>query len=623
MEPFQHLTREGDVLIIVPPFAGVERPSLAAHLLQALGRQAGYSVQVLYTNVLLAAQIGLPLYTQIANLSPAALIGEGLFARSAHGLPPLGGRTLPPSASSLEADLRQLEAQIPAWVKALAQAIAQCAFAIVGSTTTFEQTNAGLAVLNRLKGLQPQTVTILGGANCEGPMAAAIAAIAPTVDYVFSGESEHTFPAFLQRFFAGKSEPHRILQGTPCQDLNALPEPDFAEFLAQHQHYLPEPDAGPASNISLVYESSRGCWWGQKHHCTFCGLNGYGMGFREKTPERVLNDLRTLAATYPTSRVFMTDNIMPHTYWKTLVPQLGDAKLSLQLFYEQKANLSLADLVALKQGGITTIQPGIEALASSLLKRMNKGVWARQNLLLLRHARAIGLHVLWNLIGGFPGDDRAAYEQTLDLLPLLSHLQPPSGFNHLRLDRFSPYVEQPGHYGITNLRPMAAYAQVFPAHTDTEQLAYYFTGDYDCAADRAPDLMASITAAVAAWRTAWSTPGLAPPTLRVSQFGEYYLVHDTRGLSGTEERHILTREQAVPILTARPYAPSTDLDWALSQKLGVLVDAWYVPLATARPDLLLAFETYAHQRGVVNGRSRHVIASEQASNVMWQWELVR
>lgn len=622
MDPFQHVAREGDVLIIVPPFAGVERPSLAAHLLQALGREMGCSVQVLYANVLLAAHIGLPTYVPISNLPPAALIGAGLFARSAHDLLPFGGRIPPSSAVKAGINVLQLEAQIALWVEDLAQVMAQCAFAIVGCTTTFEQTNASLALLKRIKALRPQTVTILGGANCEGPMAAGLAALTPAIDYIFSGESEQTFTAFLQRFRAGEPEPNRVLQGTPCQALDALPLPDYTEFFEQCQHHLPEADAWLSSNTALPYESSRGCWWGQKHHCTFCGLNGYGMAFREKAPERVIDDLQTLAATYPASQVFMTDNIMPHTYWKTLVPQLGEAKLPLHIFYEQKANLSLTDLLALKQAGIATIQPGIEALASPLLKLMNKGVWARQNLLLLRHAQAVGLRVIWNLIWGFPGDDLATYEQTSTLVPLLSHLQPPSGFNHLRLDRFSPYVEQPDHYGIVNLRPLDTYDQVFPAHADTSQLAYYFTGDYDCAADHATDLIDAITAAVEAWRACWSTPGTSTATLRMSQYGAYYIVRDTRGLAGMEERHILTRVQAVEVMTARPYVPSANLDWALSQKLGVVVDGWYVPLATARPELLLAFEAESRRTGRSNGKSP-TAGLEVLSNVIWGWEVMR
>src|SRR4051812_31793928 len=94
------------------------------------------------------------------------------------------------------------------------------------------------------------------------------------------------------------------------------------------------PDGGASLEPPMLpYESSRGCWWGQKHHCTFCGLNGEGMVFREKSPDRVIEDLRALAAAFPARSIFMTDNIMPHAYFKTLPPRLAADPLPLSLFY--------------------------------------------------------------------------------------------------------------------------------------------------------------------------------------------------------------------------------------------------------------------------------------------------
>src|SRR6185312_11348545 len=52
-----------------------------------------------------------------------------------------------------------------------------------------------------------------------------------------------------------------------CANLIDLPYPDHSDFFRDFE----------ASSIhSLVVtevtmETSRGCWWGQKHHCTFCG----------------------------------------------------------------------------------------------------------------------------------------------------------------------------------------------------------------------------------------------------------------------------------------------------------------------------------------------------------------
>jgi hypothetical protein len=60
-----------------------------------------------------------------------------------------------------------------------------------------------------------------------------------------------------------------------------------------------------------------------------------------------------------------------------------------------------------------------------LLRRMDKGVSAPQNIALMRYARAISLSLTWNLLYAFPRPTRD-YEQTLALVPLL-HLNPSGG----------------------------------------------------------------------------------------------------------------------------------------------------------------------------------------------------
>src|SRR5689334_8102376 len=76
---------DGEILIIVPPFATLDRPSLAAHLLQACAGAAGFQVRVFYANLAFAEAIGVDAYTSVSNAPTFAMLGERLFARSAHG----------------------------------------------------------------------------------------------------------------------------------------------------------------------------------------------------------------------------------------------------------------------------------------------------------------------------------------------------------------------------------------------------------------------------------------------------------------------------------------------------------------------------------------------------------
>src|SRR5262249_13136216 len=198
--------------------------------------------------------------------------------------------------------------------------------------------------------------------------------------------------------------------------------------------------------------------------CTFCGLNPAIMASRVKDADKALADLRRLRGRYGRRLIDMTDNIMPMQYFKTLLPAIVREGLDLDIFYEQKSNLAQHQLRLLKQAGVNSIQPGIEALSTTLLRKMRKGVTGAQNLRLLRDCRSCGISTSWNLLFNFPGDADGEYEETLTLIRKLRHLSPPMGFLPVFFDRFSPYFREPDSFGITNLRPLDEYALAYPPH---------------------------------------------------------------------------------------------------------------------------------------------------------------
>jgi ribosomal peptide maturation radical SAM protein 1 len=619
------LLRPGEAVIIVPPIAMLRSPSLAAHVLQACARTAGFRVSVLYANLTLAAAIGQKDYDLLSGVQVNALLGERLFTASAYGLPPLGhepekmldvsmmlgvppdrldprlAALLRPSLPFELAKLRRFEAIAKNWVDEMAAFVAGRNFKVVGCTTNFAETTASVALLNRIKQLSPQTITIIGGANCAGEMAEGIASLSPAIDYVFSGESETVFPEFLGQVTAGLLPQARLVHGQPCSNLDVIPDLDYTDFDEQVAHWLPLLAADQQA-LWLPYETSRGCWWGQKHHCTFCGINGEGLKFRQKSPGRVIKELKKLHSRYPGRRIHMADSLMPFNYFKLLLPRLSAELPSVRILYDQKASLSLADVLALKQAGVDRIVPGIEALSAVLLRQMDKGVSVRQNIALLRYARSARIRVHWLLLWGIPGDRRADYEQTLAMLPLMRHLEPPLNVNYVYFSRFSPYFEQPAAYGLRNLRPWGGYAAILPPGVDPGKVAYYFAADYESDSYHQPELIQQVVREVALWQRAWNFEAplwgsqalLFRPRLELSrQAADRFELRDTRGLPGTEASTVLDRGQAAALLLARPFARTAEIEWALERRAGLKVDDWYVPLATAQPELLLEFEQEA------------------------------
>jgi ribosomal peptide maturation radical SAM protein 1 len=568
-------------------------------------------VQVLYANLLFASLIGEKAYARICDAPGEAYAGERFFARCAFGLPPLGRRArrmfepgwrmgpnkdweIAPDASGDDGlkpltlpELRRLERYAKGFVEVVARAVSERYYRIVGCTTTFAQTAASVALLNRIKALSKGTTTILGGANCEGEMAKGIASLPSGIDHVFSGESEATFPQFVLATLAGLCPAGRTFLGEPCRDLDALPTPTFVEFYAQRRRFH-TPAGVPTSQTEIPYETSRGCWWGEKHHCTFCGLSGETIAFRQKSPDRVIQDLRTLLDTHPTRKVLMVDNIMPHAYFRLLLPRLASEIPGHSIYYEVKANLSLSQVLALKRAGITSIQPGIESLSSSLLTLMNKGIQARQNLMLLRYARATGIHVDWFLLWGFPEDQIEAYKETLSILPLLHHLQPPLVMGHLSIDRFSPYFCRPRDFGIHDIKPPAGCYDWLPRQADPRGIECHFTAEYPCGSHDHVEVIRRMWLAMKRWQAAWKGKRGAPDEeLRLFRRRRSYVLVDTRRLRKKQRSYPLDEKGASMLLNARPYSGSELEAWALNEKLALIMDGWFVPLAVADPRILL------------------------------------
>jgi ribosomal peptide maturation radical SAM protein 1 len=204
--------------------------------------------------------------------------------------------------------------------------------------------------------------------------------------------------------------------------------------------------------VFLSFETSRGCWWGEVSHCTFCGLNGSNMAFRSKSPARAMEDVMHLARSYQVLDLHAVDNIIDHSYYESVLPRLAASGVDLHLFYEVKSNLKKKQVEQLRQAGVCHIQPGIESLSTPILRLMRKGVTAYQNIRLLKWCRRYEIKVSWNILYGFPGEPPDEYQRMSELFASLAHLAPPTA-SRLALHRWSPYFERPVEHGIEIIGP--------------------------------------------------------------------------------------------------------------------------------------------------------------------------
>lgn len=614
------IPEEGDVLLVVSPMTTTTLPVMGLHLLQAACQQAGITVSVFYSNLSYANMMGPELHGKIAR-DYSIFISEALFSTTAFGLPVFNrspdkfsipgwmpdhlwpsqhnidkqtvpGTTAPYREWFNAVDWKHLESLIAGWTVSIARQLANLGYRVVGCSTTFGGLVPAVALLNHIKKANPAVVTILGGTLCEEVMAEGILSLKSGIDYVFSGEGEITFPAFIGKVLTGDLPEEKIIYGEEVTHLDTNPLPDYQDYFHQIEMWDPHPSS-PNCFCEIPYETSRGCWYGK---CTFCSLNGKKNIYRQKSPNKIINDLKVLIDKYPVNTVFLSDNIMPIQYFDTLLPRIWGEISSINIRCELKANLTLNQVIDLKKAGFISIEPGIESLSPPMLRRMRKGVTVRENIALLRYARSVNLKVIWHILFGIPGDQASDYEKMLSALPLIRHLPPPVDMFSLKICRFSKYHTSPQMFDMWNLRPAEVYNDILPAHAQLEKIAYYFTADFPAQSHENPEMITALWKEYRAWCKAWAAYELIPlevmlPTLHITRKSHnQYILQDTRGLPGKPERMVFDREQASILLLARPQDSTIDYQWAIDAGLGITIDSWFIPLATAEPGLLLEFE---------------------------------
>ncbi|BCJ66707.1 RiPP maturation radical SAM C-methyltransferase [Polymorphospora rubra] len=500
------------ILLVNMPWTSIDVPSLALGILTNSVRQKlpDAEVEVLHANldfvdwVVDRTEFGLSDYYYYSLFTYFAGCGDWVFSSALYDDPQwrVAEFTSRVQGQMTERELTlnlDLHRMAPEFVAELAARIVDRAPDVVGFTSTFQQNTAALATAKAVKRLAPGIRTVMGGANCDGEQGAAIHRNFAFIDYVVRGEGETAFPRLLaaldaERPSAGDpgrpgEDPAAALAGIEglcwpgpggrhvANRMSSTPLPPAEIVAPDYAGYFERLAASRARHWvepRLVVEGARGCWWGEKHHCTFCGLNGSFMQFRSKHPGRFYDEIIGLAERHQVLDMFVVDNILDMSYVTSLLPRLAESGYDLRLQYEIKSNMKGAQVQALADAGLVSVQPGIENLNSRVLKLMDKGVTGCLNIRMLRDAETSGITIAWNYLYGFPGETDDDYLSVIAQMPALHHLCPADGSTRIAIERFSPFFVKP-ELGFTDLRPAAQYRLIYDLpESELMDLAYLF-----------------------------------------------------------------------------------------------------------------------------------------------------
>lgn len=577
-----------DVALVCMPLAAVERPSIGLGQLQTSLTEADIQARTYFPNLMFLDYVGIEDYALFDLCRVEDCLGDWMFTpiafpdmqvddtRYIDRLLARNKKLAETLGEDVHARLHKLRAMMPGFVDWTVNSVLAGNPRIVGATSTFQQHVASLALLRRVRERAPDIITMMGGANCETLMGRATHRQFTWVDFVVSGEADGLIAPLCadilsrgvdlsaEDLASGVIAPiHREVgypttpngDGVPravTGNIADVPLPSYSDYFEALSNTLNKNRIRPGVSI----ETARGCWWGERQHCLFCGLNGGSMEFRAKPADTVIEDLETLKSRHGITRFEAVDNIMAASYLETLVPAIKGR--GYDVFYETKANLKPDEVKSLAEAGIRWIQPGIENLDTRVLKLMRKGVTAWNNIRLLRSARQYGVYLSWSILCGFPGEDDAWHAETAQIMPALAHLQP-GGMAMLRFDRYSPYFDQAEAFGL-DLRPSELYEFVYPGSEEElcEQV-YFFEdrqlGDRGRGMSYRTEIMApglkSMRDRLSEWSAGWAA---GPPSLEMTDDGTMVSVTDTRPiaianehwLDGIARRILLDAEDAPP-----------------------------------------------------------------------------
>ncbi len=430
-----------NLCLISTPWPIYKRPSLQLGALKAyLKRELGpVEVHLRHLYLEVASTIGYETYDAISNTT---WLGEALYAPLVFGQQYAPAQALWSKYARRINKLRNLDFfDLTKALEVIGQrhmeAIAQDSYLLIGASICFSQLTSSLYYLKELKKRCPQTITVIGGSHCSGPLGKTLLNTFDFIDVVIQGEGELPLSSLAKQLLEGRSLSQLgLIPGVSTRnhlssndlwqvdDLDQLPCPSYDDYFRELELLPPQMRFFPR----LPIEGSRGCWYrkraGGLKGCAFCNLNLQWQGYRSKDPQKICHEIEELISKYSQLSFSFMDNLIP-TKMRQVFKRLASLDTQLRFFCEIRAEEDKDTLKDMARAGVEDVQVGIEALSTSLLRKMNKGTRAIQNIQIMKYLEIPGMPTLnSNLIMEFPSSDENDVQETLESMDFVRHLRP-------------------------------------------------------------------------------------------------------------------------------------------------------------------------------------------------------
>lgn len=527
-----------DIVLVSMPWAPCTEPTLGLAILKSCLSQKGFNAKVFHAAPKLLKWITIETYEFLADcwgidefLFTAALDPlcdekqlSGLIERSSHYAEGQRFRKAKTTEDYCKLFLKVRHEIIPLFLEECAEEILAYSPKLIGFTCMFDQTISSIVLSKILKERLEDCKIILGGYALEGCAGSTVSASFPWIDSIVQGDGEETICSLATKIISNASADIKIpkIIKSAKIDLNESPNPDYTDWF-EDMKKLKQKDKIKINPKVLPVESSRGCWWGQHMHCIFCGIDDETLKYRFKKPEKTLEMLRSMRDKYGDVAFRFSDYIMPKAYYDTLMVSLANEEPKFRLQSEIKANHTKQRIKAFADAGFFEMQPGIESFSTNVLKSMDKGVRAIDNVKLLKYGYLYGIIIDYNFLYGLPDDKLEDYQKMAELIPRIYHLTPPISRNETVVTKFAPLQINPERFGIkTKAIHHRCYDILFSqSYMETcglnlDDYAYYYERNFDYN-ENLEILYSQLTLQIEHWKT-----------IHKNNFVELsYMIHDS------------------------------------------------------------------------------------------------
>lgn len=530
--------------LVSMPWSIFNRPSIQLATLKAyLDQDSRIVTTVFHPYLAAAAAIGSENYHYLAKNSWAgeALYSPLLFPEQAAQAEKLFYESCRKESGLQHLDFNKCSQLLDQALEQWVASVDFTSFELIGFSICFNQLISSLTAAARIKERHPDLPIVIGGSGCVGTIGESLLHNFSQIDYVISGEGEESLQQLCHSLQSPQENitiaPQILSKETPghiksscagIAELDSLPLPDYRPYFQEMSKSFPTQPFVPV----LLIEFSRGCWWNK---CTFCNLNLQWRGYRWKTAEKMLKEVRQQSATHQCLDFCFTDNALPPKEAGIFFNSLAAEETDYDFFAEVRIITDPDTPQRYRRGGLSTVQVGIESLSSSLLKKMKKGSTAIENIAAMRQCAEANIQLDGNLIIEFPGSSEEEVQETLTNLDFVLPYSPLSSASFF-LGHGSPVAFDPASYGILAITQHAKNRKLFPGKLleNLTMLIKDYRGDRTLQRKQWQEVITKINH----WQSFHSKRNSAHPPLSYRDGTSFLLIRQEQ-LNGTVLQHRL------------------------------------------------------------------------------------